>query len=559
MTTKNQPRFDIDVLRELAGEKVFARGEAYYRDGQVEILTVEPGRVLAQVTGTEDYRTELKGKGKDIHGECSCPAWEDWGFCKHMVATALTANDLCADQPDGSGVFARIRDHLKEKSKDLLVEMIMDLVERDPALFRKLDAVAAATHENEKTLGVRLRKMVDSATRTRDFVDYHEASHWAAHVEAVLDSIAGLASGARGGLALELAERAIERITQAVEQIDDSDGHCSRLLHRARAIHLAAARDVRPEPIKLARDLFAREMRDDYGTFEGAVALYADVLGEAGLAEYRRLATEAWERIPPCSAGRMPPEEFGGDQHQLMRILDFFAERAGEIDTRIALRAKDLSSQWSHLQLAEFCLSHGREQEALRRAEEGLWLFEDQRPDERLVLFTAELLSKAGRRQDAETCLQRAFEKTPSFELYARLRKLGGKAARERVVKFLEASQIRGERIRWHNPSDLLIRIWMREKMFDAAWAVVREHGASMALKEELARDSEASHPSEALEVYAQRVDEFANAGGAAAYAKAAELVARMAKLRSREEHVAYVLALKERFGRRRTFMKLLE
>jgi len=101
MTTRHRPRFDTDVLRELAGAKVFVRGEAYYRDGQVEILTVEPGRVLAQVTGTEDYRTELKGNGKDIDGECSCPAWEDWGFCKHMVATALTANDLRADQPDG--------------------------------------------------------------------------------------------------------------------------------------------------------------------------------------------------------------------------------------------------------------------------------------------------------------------------------------------------------------------------------------------------------------------------------------------------------------------------
>ena len=99
----------------------------------------------------------------------------------------------------------------------------------------------------------------------------------------------------------------------------------------------------------------------------------------------------------------------------------------------------------------------------------------------------------------------------------------------------------------------------MREKMFDAAWAVVREHGAPMALKEELAGDSEATHPSEVLEVYAQRVDELADAGGASAYAKAAELVARMAKLRNRGEHVAYVLALKERFGRRRNFMKLLE
>jgi tetratricopeptide (TPR) repeat protein len=561
MSAKHRLRFDIDVLRELAGEKVFARGAAYHRDGQVEILSIKPRRVLAQVAGTEDYRTELRGDGEDIDGECSCPAFEDLGFCKHMVATGLAANDLPAGEGDGSGALARIRDHLKEKGVDALVEMILDLVERDPALFRKLDAAAAAIHDDDKTLGARLRKMIDSATRTGNFVDYRGAPGWAAHVDSVLDSIAGLASGARAGLAIELVERAIDRIAGAIEQIDDSDGHCSMLLGRARDIHLAAVREVRPEPVRLARDLFGREMADDYGTFEGSVALYADMLGEAGLAEYRRLATEAWEKIPPYSGGKMQQEElaeFVGDRHQLMRILDFFAERAGEVDSRIALRARDLSSQWSYLQLAEFCLSHGREEEALRRAEEGLWMFEDERPDQPLVLFAAELLSKAGRKGDAETHLQRAFEKSPTLELYKRLCEFGGVAARERVFKFLEAKQASTEKIRWHNPGDLLIRIWMHEKMFDAAWAAVRKHGASMALKEQLAGDSEATHPGEALGVYAERVDQLADLGGAFAYAEAAQLVARMAALRPKAEQVAYVLALKERFGRRRNFMKLL-
>jgi hypothetical protein len=41
-------------------------------------------------------------------------------------------------------------------------------------------------------------------------------------------------------------------------------------------------------------------------------------------------------------------------------------------ETRIALRAKDLSSQWKYFQLAEFCVSHGREKEALHHAEERL-------------------------------------------------------------------------------------------------------------------------------------------------------------------------------------------
>jgi uncharacterized Zn finger protein len=557
MKAKSQPRFDIEVLRELAGAKVFARGAAYYRDGQVQILAIKPGRVLAQVAGTEDYRTELTGDGEDIDGECSCPAFDDWGFCKHLVATALAANEFRADEVDGSGALARIRDHLKEQGIDALVQMIADLVEQDPVLFRKLDAAAAAMHVDDKIPRASLRKMIDSATRTRGFVDYREASHWVAQVSSVLDTVAGLTSGARAGLAVELAERAIDRIEQAIEEIDDSDGRCGMLLKSARDIHLAAVREVRPEPMRLARDLFAREVEDDYGAFEGAVALYADVLGETGLAEYRRLATEAWEKLPPCTIDPVQQEVFG-NHHQLMSILDFFAERAGEVDTRIALRAKDLSSQWRYLQLAEFCLSQGREDEAIRRAEEGLWVFEDARPDERLVLFAAELLSKAGRKGEAEAHLQRAFERAPTLELYTRLRKFGGEAARERVLKFLEPKQVRGERIHWHNPADLLIRIWMHEKMFDAAWGAVRKQGSSMALKEALARASEATHPREALEVYVGRVDELVNTGSASAYAEAAKLVARMATLRSKAEQLAYVLTLKVRFGRKRNFMKLL-
>ena len=65
-------------------------------------------------------------------------------------------------------------------------------------------------------------------------------------------------------------------------------------------------------------------------------------------------------------------------------------------------------------------------------------------------------------------------------------------------------------------------------------------------------------HPREAVEVYAEQVERLAVAGSASAYAEAAKLVARMAKLRSRTEQVTYVLELKVRHGRKRNFMKLL-
>src|SRR2546430_11258545 len=77
MKAKDQSRFSIDALRDLAGDTVFARGEAYHRGGQVQILTIEPKRVLAQVAGSEDYRTELTGRGRNIGGHStSRPSWQ---------------------------------------------------------------------------------------------------------------------------------------------------------------------------------------------------------------------------------------------------------------------------------------------------------------------------------------------------------------------------------------------------------------------------------------------------------------------------------------------------
>jgi uncharacterized Zn finger protein len=112
---KGRPRFDISASQELAGEKAFARGSEYFQDGQVRILALEPDRVLAQVAGTDDYRTTLTGCGKTIGGECSCRAFEDRGFCKHMVAVALAANAARADgEKDGSGALGRIRAHLPQ-------------------------------------------------------------------------------------------------------------------------------------------------------------------------------------------------------------------------------------------------------------------------------------------------------------------------------------------------------------------------------------------------------------------------------------------------------------
>jgi uncharacterized Zn finger protein len=307
MTAGSKVRFDVDALKSRAGGTVLARGEVYHRDRRVRILSVEPARVLAVVEGSEDYTVALSGRGGVIDGECSCPAFADRGICKHIVATALAADALGDDALEGSGALARIRDHLKTKSLEALVEVIVGLAEAEPAPFRKLDLAATARSADDKTLKAKLKAAIDGATRTGGYVDYKEARDWAKGVDDALDAVAELASGPHAGLALELAECAIERIEEALNEIDDSSGHCGRLLHRAAAVHVEAARAARPEPLRLACALFEREIASGYGAFEGAAEAYADPLGERGLTEYRRLADEAWGETPAAHGRRPAP------------------------------------------------------------------------------------------------------------------------------------------------------------------------------------------------------------------------------------------------------------
>ena len=555
MTALPSPRFNSAALRALAGDAVFKRGEAYCANGAVEILGVDGKRVLARVAGSENYRTVVTGRRKDIGGECSCPAFEDWGFCKHMVATALAANAL-DPEAQGDDVFSRIAAHLRTKTPESLIQIILAEAETDPVLLRKLDLATAAAGNDPKTLENRLRRAIDGATRVRDFIEYREAEGWAADVEAALDAIEVIAGSQHAAIALTLALRAVDRIEQALERIDDSDGHGSALLEQACRIHRAAAETAKPDPVVLARELFRREMQDGFGSFHDAVQTYADVLGEAGPAEYRRLSVAAWEKLPPRSGPRR--ESADGHYDRLKRILDVFAEREGDIEARIALRAKDLTSPWHYQQLAAFCAEQGRDEQALSYAEEGLWIFEDESSDDRLVVFCATLLLKAGRAADAGSRLWRAFEKQPSQELYDRLRQIGGIAARDRALQFLQARLGKAQRSPWYRPADFYIRILIQEKLYDQAWAAVHAHGASTGTQETLARACEKTHSREALRVYEARVAQLAEAGGNKAYEEVVSLIARMAALRKAREHAAYVEQVKAQFGRKRNLMKLL-
>lgn len=130
--------FDLDALRQETGPKVFARGEAYAEQGYVEIVDVEDDAVLAHVEGNDIYVVQLTPSAGA--GVCTCPAFEDWAVCKHLVATAIVYNDLDPAQiRRAHGRIAKLRQGLGLEIREALIERLVDLARRQPQVLAALE------------------------------------------------------------------------------------------------------------------------------------------------------------------------------------------------------------------------------------------------------------------------------------------------------------------------------------------------------------------------------------------------------------------------------------
>jgi len=156
-----------------------------------------------------------------------------------------------------------------------------------------------------------------------------------------------------------LAEHAIDRAEDAVGYVDDSDGWMSGIAERLQDLHQAACAAAQPDPVTLARTLFDRERHSgDLEVFYGAASAYAEVLGAEGLAEYRRLAQVEWDALPPLG----PKEEersWSSRRFRITQIMQTLAELTGDVDAAVEVLARDQSSAYQFVRIAEVLRGEG--------------------------------------------------------------------------------------------------------------------------------------------------------------------------------------------------------
>jgi uncharacterized Zn finger protein len=575
--------FTAEDLRRLAGPKSFERGREY-RESVMEVWRVRGG-VAATVAGTHDYTVRLSHDGTELLGACTCPIGDDGRFCKHCVGlglallhgqSAAAAEDFDDRLLDGDREDDRLRAHLDALDRDTLAELLWEHAAEDAHLYRKL-SLHAATPPPRSRGGRRtdrqaqgpdpsaLDRQLTSQLRARGFIPYRGAATYARAAYELLGLIEELATGGQAA-AEPLARRAVELITAALEQMDDSSGVAAGALDRAVVLHQQACRAAPPDPQGLASWLI-RMVVEGPGWPDLRIEEYAEVLGERGLEAYRAELQALWKALPPAEQvrshalpGFITESEARGSHHRwaVTHLMERLALRDGDVDAFVAVLSADLGSPWQYLRAATALREAGRDGEALAWAERGRNAFPD-RDDPRLTSFLAAAYQQAGRHEDAIAVCRHTFTKRPTLETYQRLHSVAepvGRwgAVRAQVLPLLDEHPFGGS---------VLVQILLWEGDVEAAWQAARTRPVLDEVLLELVERREVTHPADVIPSYERLAEGQIDRKNKTGYRNAAELIEHLRGLHDRlaeaGRFAAYLDQMRSRHKAKRNLMAELD
>jgi hypothetical protein len=349
----------LKLLRRMAGERFFARGEAYFAAGAVRSLRAYEGGIKAVVQGTRRYRVHLWAEDGEPGYGCSCPVGHEGEFCKHCVAVGLALH--AGGQRAGAGPSedagpafgeADVRAYLSRLDKEELVSLLLEQADGDERLHRRLTLQAARATSGTAPSSAWKGALAD-ALGTDDFIEFREAYDYACGIEEVIETLEDFLRDGQAAKVIGLAEHGIAELERSLEHVDDSDGWLGGLLDRLQELHLEACRQARPEPVELAERLFEAEMESSFDAFHRAALVYGDVLGETGLAAYRRLAEAEWAKVPALAPGEDDANRYG-QRFRITSIMEALAQADGDLEALVAVKSRDLSLPHDFLEIASF-------------------------------------------------------------------------------------------------------------------------------------------------------------------------------------------------------------
>ena len=575
-----------EKLESLTDSGSWDRGIRYFEQERVLRIMTDGGVVTARVLGSHTYTVELWADEAGIRGDCTCPMGDRGVFCKHCVATGLEclergltelgAEKVHTDRPEseetetGADVtdMDDIRSYLQDHDKEELIDIVITQAKTDESLLRRLATGAAMA--TGKKLGIdRFKRAIDEAMSAPGFVDYGGAYSFASSVDEVVDEIAALLERGHAEEVIELSAYAVGEVERALGYVDDSDGWLGMTLDHLEEIHYQACQAANPDPEWLADHLFQLELRSEYGPFYKTAYTYNELLGDEGLAEYRRLAEKKWEDIPQLEPG--DEGAYYGVRSRLESIMESLAEASGDVEELVRIKSRNLSVFWHYLQIAEIYRQDRQYNKAMEWAEKGLEAFPDRR-DSKLLEFLANEYHRRSRHEEAVELIWEGFQNQPGPQNYKSLKEHAERADawpnwRQRALSLLtEQAKQRGSGGSMWAPAPAgtdLVDVYLWEEKPDLAWETAQEYGCTRHQWLELAARREEDHPDDAIEIYQDQVRNLVNRTKNSAYREATKLVRKIRKLMDEsgreDKFPEYIEHLRTEFKRKRNFMKMLD
>ena len=561
-------------LKQLAGEVYFTRGEEYFRSGNVLNLITGDDFASGKVLGTQPYRVHISIKSGKINWSCSCPLGEDGEFCKHCVAVGLAIHEISSisKSKTKSITFVDVEKYLLLLDKRELVKIIIDAAKDSDRVYNKIFIETASKSKDASEVAT-LKDIIDDTIATDDFISWREMSDYAQKVDDVVEGLRKLLKDGKAESVISLTEYALKMVENVIGQADDSCGELGTILEDLQEIHYDACKSARPNPEDLANRLYKWEMSTDWDTFSGAVKKYSEIFGQEGIAIYRNLAFETWEKLPNLRPGQNKYDT-KYNRYRITRIMEDLADLAGDPQQLISIKGKDLSTPHAFLEISKIYEKSGDRVNSLEWAERGLKAFAEESGRE-LREYVADKYHQLNRSREALNIIWSEFKETTSLSSYELLKKHAEKANawdswRNQALQFIRAKRVDAtgnKKKPWVDrefvDNSLLVQIFIWEGKVEEAWEEAKNGGCRNELWLELAKRREKRHTLEIMPIYQKKVVYLIESKHKATYVEAAAMLkhmkALMASIEKQSDFEYYVNQLKSAHLRKKNFMKELQ
>ncbi len=562
----------IAIIRRLADSQAYQQGVSYFSAKRVGSLNEAAGTIHSVVNGTKDYNVTLTSDEGVLDFACNCPTGQDGLFCKHCVAAALAWLDDTkkpeAKKPEKTRArlkakkvtLADAEKFLREETDEDLVKMLMDWAKDIPQLNERL-ILYAASRSGSATLVAETSKAFAKVVRIRGFLNRTESRSWAHRVQLAIQGYANLLEEGHAEAVVELCESALRLLVKAVQSMDDSNGHFAELRDQLEAIHMKACFEARPDPMDLAKRLFALEVGSGFDVLYQAALKYREILGDEGMKVYRQLAEAEWAKVPFRT--KTNDHWSINNYFRITQIMEALATASGDVEELVAVKLRELTSAYHYMKISEVYEQAQMLDKALLWAEKGMEAF-PVNTDSRLREIAAELYHRNGRHDSAMQLMWTQYSERPILDNFQKLEKHARQTGtwniwRNRALDELR-SRMEGASNFFRDDHSFLIEIFLYEGNVEVAWNEAKGSGCNPRLWLELAEARESEYPLESLPLYFQFAEVAADN---ADNKKSIELLERAARLMQKlgrsAQFAKFFEEFRNKYKRKRNFQMLIE